>query len=270
MANDEKPKLVIFCEGITEREVLKAFLKPYWLLVFRDAQIIHYEGNGELKRNFAQDVQTELESANTYALCLVDLWGEPFGVYKQGDDIGVRYQQLQAKLYSLVPEAMHSRFGAFPVVMELETWILAAPDVQKKFQSPIPNPETIEQPSAKLDELFGKHYGKNRSYSRSKTTEGRELFSKLVTAQVVYDDNCPHFQQIIHWLQNPKNPLNISLPAKTSTWYLRQQQIQAIEKKILETEIGLKTVGLSTDEKITLEQQLDQLWQEFERLMDET
>ena len=119
--------LLILCEGETERRVIKAFLKPYWEQRFDSAEVIAYEGNGDLKRHFAKDTQDQLASdPGSSVLCLVDLYEEPFKVYALSKmSVEQGFQAVQSYMYGAVDHRFHPRFGAFPVVMEIETWLLA-------------------------------------------------------------------------------------------------------------------------------------------------
>ena len=127
--------LYIFCEGHTEEAVLKNFLRPYWSKRFLDCEVIRYDGAGDLKVNFAADATRELRTEPDAAvLCLVDLYEEPFGVYdKKRMSIEKGFDTVRRQLQGRIDPELWPRFGAFPVVMEPETWLLADEQIQRKI-----------------------------------------------------------------------------------------------------------------------------------------
>lgn len=210
--------LYIFCEGHTEADVLISFLRPYWKQSFTGCEIVRYSGAGDLKAKYVLDAthifKTEPRAA---ILCLIDLYEEPFRVYDR-DRMGLEtgFSALQSALMHPIPPSERHRFGAFPVVMELETWLLADPVLQKRWQVSYPQPETIYRPSQVLKKILSSGYNKR--------IDGRRLFGDA-NAQRVYDDSCPHFRHMIHWLENPLP----ELPFKRSVAYLeRENQFQRL------------------------------------------
>src|SRR5579859_4117866 len=120
-------RLLILCEGDLEQGILKQFLKPYWEQRFDTVEVINYRGNGGLKSNFALDTERQLkQEPESSVLCLVDLHEEPFNLYNRGKmSPEVGFQTIQEFMRTHIEIQFHHRFGAFPIVMEIETWLLA-------------------------------------------------------------------------------------------------------------------------------------------------
>jgi hypothetical protein len=191
--------LLVLCEGDTEKRILEFFLKYYWQQRFQTIEILQYSGNGELKTNFKQDAETQMsQESDSAVLCLVDLYEEPFKLYQPSQmTVEEGFKLVQQFMYSQIKSNFHLRFGAFPVVMEIETWLLADSTIQKHLGENLLEPEQIEHPSAYLKQIYGL---RNKTYG--KITDGVSLFGKAHVKRV-YDDNCPHFQQLIEWLIHP-------------------------------------------------------------------
>jgi hypothetical protein len=190
--------LLILCEGDTEQEVLTHFLRPFWEKRFDSANVLNYRGNGGLKNNFARDTHRELNKAPELSiLCLVDLYEEPFGLFRGKMTRAEGFEAVRAYIYSLVDSRFHHRFGAFPIVMEIETWLLADEKAMAKYggQSD-PNPEMVEHPAERLKKLRPNY--NNR-------INGKNLFG-FASAKRVYDDNCAHFRLLADWLTTPPKP----------------------------------------------------------------
>jgi hypothetical protein len=249
--------LHILCEGVLEKRVLERFLQPFWEKRFETCEVQNYSGNGELKQKFKGDAETQLSTEpDSCVVCLVDLYQEPFGVYdktimntSQGFDVVQKY------MYGQIQERFHPQFGAFPVVMELETWLLADEVIQKHLAIPtVIQPELIPHPAAYLENIYRQ---KNNQYG--KIISGSELFRKSDStgALRVYKDTCPHFNLLADWIINP-TPV---VPSVASQKYLDWQQkcnekYSAFEK--------LNTALEITDE---LFEMIDKSWVEYETLL---
>ncbi|MDX1992416.1 MAG: DUF4276 family protein [bacterium] len=176
-------ELFIICEGHTEANTLKAFLRPYWSKRFDDCQILRRDGNQDVITKLREDVEIALNGYPENAvLCLIDLYEEPFGVYKREMTREEGFRKVKERLEALVAPQFHTRFGAFPVVMEVETWLLVDLDYS--------SPEEVERPAKELKKLKPNY---------NKGIDGSRLF-RSASAQRVYDDNCPHFKLMIDWL----------------------------------------------------------------------
>lgn len=183
----------MLCEGQTEAAILKPFLRPYWEKRFATVEVLHYNGNGELKAKFKKDAEQQLRTeADSSVLCLVDLYHEPFGIYHPDTmTVAEGFQQVQSFMMSQIEARRQHRFGAFPVVMEIETWLLADRYVQRQLSRLIAEPETIPHPTAYLQALY---QAESRYYN--KVVDGRSLFGRAHATEV-YDDNCPHFNLLV-------------------------------------------------------------------------
>ncbi len=243
--------LYIYCEGETEQETLKSFLRHYWSERFVDCDVIKYEGAGGLKVNFAIEAnrtfKTEPESS---VLCLVDLYREPFEVYNRSQmthEEGFLAVQQQL-LAQIEPQYIH-RFGAFPVVMEPETWLLADPKIQSRLSKSYPAPESIEHPVKEL-QIWRKNYNKR--------IDGKNLFGEA-SAKRVYDDNCPHFKAIVEWLSIEPEKLKDPIVDQLSQWSAPLQKLQ-LEKSqaLIKSDSALKNGDL--DEAIK--------WEEHSKAID--
>jgi hypothetical protein len=191
--------LLILCEGKTEGEVLEEFLKPFWSARFQSVEIQHYTGNGQLGARLKADAELQLRTeADSWVLCLVDLYKEPFRVYnRQRMSIEEGFAAVRKELYLRVDAQYHARFGGFPVVMELETWLLADQHIQQRMGSTFTQPENILHPVRELEKWY-----ESRRKAYKKLTSGQLLFREA-SAERVYADNCPHFNQMADWLRNP-------------------------------------------------------------------
>jgi hypothetical protein len=200
-------RLVILCEGFTEKRVLKAFLEPYCRGFKRVDCIIPpgQAGASRLKQEFKRLAETELQSdANAVVFCLIDLLQGPFTYPKTVENDAEPHLARAAYVKRFMEESTHStvrsHFFAFPIVMELETWLLADSEALNKFfrTSDIAgwhSPEMVARPSDELKSLMNRF----RSADYEKTLHGERLF-QLTHAKHVYEDNCPHFEVIVNKL----------------------------------------------------------------------
>lgn len=232
--------LLILCEGVTERRVLKSFLNPYWSVRFQTVEIQSYDGNQELRLNFKADAEKQLSTEpDSCVLCLVDLYEEPFRLYDpQSMTIEEGFDRIRDYMYVQVDARFHSRFGSFPVAMEIETWLLADPNVQQHLgiTNPISYPETEKHPFSYLEKIY---QGRNQQYG--KVNDGITLFRKA-DAQRVYADNCPHFNQMIDWL--------VSKPpdAKAETIRTAQAEWERLRDELYNTMLELDAKAMTDEE----------------------
>lgn len=210
-------RLVILCEGDTEEHVLKEFLAPY-CGKFDRVTLTNMRGAGRLKNNFKDAAEIELQSnPDAYVVCLIDVYEAPFSypgdVAQAADPTPVKFAYIKKYMEDQIADEMRHRFFAFPVVMEIETWLLADPAPLNNYLQPnkpvhYHTPETILHPVAELKDLFWRE--KKKEYS--KVIDGQRLF-KEADAQKVYADNCPHFEQLINQLRRLQGETVDNTPA---------------------------------------------------------
>lgn len=191
--------LLILCEGDLENAVIKQFLQIYWSQRFSHCEVVNYGGAGNLKTKFASDAFHELTAdPQASVLCLIDLYEEPFAVYDKAKMSPTEgFIALREVLLARMPAKFHPRFGAFPVVMEPETWLLADSTLQSgKIGKRYSEPENIDHPTAELERRLSRY---------KKLIDGTNLFARA-SAKRVYEDNCPHFIKLVDWLITPPPP----------------------------------------------------------------
>jgi len=211
--------LLILCEGHVEKRVLKEFLRVYWSQRFKTVEVQNYSGNKELSKNFKADAEQQLtQELTSSVLCLVDLYEEPFGLYQSDISLEENFQRVQERMYRQIDFRLQSRFGAFPVVMEIETWLLADPEIQKHLNQSINFPEAIEHPARRLEEIYE---ARNSKYG--KVADGLSLFQRA-SAKRVFDDNCSHFKQLIAWLTHPPKKKKQKISHKLEIWESERNQ----------------------------------------------
>lgn len=215
------PTLYIFCEGYTEATILCPFLKPYWEQRFSECEVARrYDGKDDLAKNVRKDAHEYLSDPDVFILCVVDLYEAPFRLYdpnKHSYEVGFRI--IQKALYDRIDPLYHARFGAFPIVMELETWLLADKRLQQElFKHDYSYPETIPHPATAL----GKVYSNYR-----KGLNAKSLFEKA-SAKRVYEDTCPHFQKLIDWLI-AANPTQQKKTHEQSRYLNYKQQLEDLQ-----------------------------------------
>lgn len=200
-------KLVILCEGETEEAVLEDFLNPF-CQQFDGVQIINTRGAGRLKAEFKHLAERELQTNDeTVVVCLIDLYQAPFSypraITESATPHEAQFGYIKQYMEERIAPAYRQRFFAFPVVMEIETWLLADDEGLNDYFKPqksqrissYPTPESISHPARELELIWKRH----KKPDFSKTRHGTRLF-KLVNAERVYEDNCPHFEIFINQL----------------------------------------------------------------------
>ena len=191
--------LHILVEGHTEERVIKQFLSDYWKERFEDCIVIYSgSGNGGLIKNYSSEAKMVFQDfKHDVVLVLIDLYEEPTGLYDSNEmthDEG--FQRLKERLESSMSEIYRNRFGGFPVVMEIETWLLADEEVCKRLGvRPFPAPESIEHPVSILKQV-DLQYEKGGEHCQ-------KLFSIAKAKRIYESATCPHFNQLIDWLITP-------------------------------------------------------------------
>lgn len=195
-------RLVILCEGQTEKAVLKDFLAPF-CTGFQRVDVVNAGGVSKLIKAYPQLAATELEADETAVVfCLIDLLNSgvrfPKKLDASTDPYFAQVQYIQTHFAMNIRDALRPRFFAFAVMMELEAWLLADEQaLNAYFKPPQPikrphNPETILKPAEQL-KWWARQF-RNEDYV--KTLHGRRLFA-LADAKRVYEDNCKQFIAII-------------------------------------------------------------------------
>jgi hypothetical protein len=254
-------RLVILCEGYTEEKVLKDFLSPY-CPEFSRIDVLNVAGSGNLKQEFKPLAELELDSdSEAIVFCLIDLLEIPFTFPKYVDAAPDPYHErfvfIQRFMRDKIKESMRDRFFAFPVIMELETWLLADEQAlndyfHSKTSNPIirpHEPESILKPTEELGNLIRRF--RPNEYGYKKTIHGPNIF-KLASARRVYDDNCPHFVLLIKKLMDIQGLLADSLPQfsiPNESLYLRWAELEQ-RREFFWQEFEQK--GDFTDEELTL------------------
>lgn len=216
--------LYIFCEGYTEADTLRTFLQPYWSRRFVACEVIRYVGSGGLMVQFAADAKRELTAEpGASVLCLIDLYKEPFNLYKSGKMSHRHgFELVKQRLEAEIPAIFQTRFGAFPVVMEVETWLLSDQKIQQDLGVSFQVPEDIEHPAEALRKIRPNY---------KKRIDGIELFRRA-SAKRVYDDNCPHFKLMIDWLINPPAkatpPVSKEVEQREIEWQAKLVELRAL------------------------------------------
>jgi hypothetical protein len=197
-------RLVILCEGDTEKRVLKDFLAPY-VHGFQRVTISNMAGSSRLVQEFKGRAELELQDdPEAVVFCLIDLLEAPFAfpraVEQDADPQNARCTYIQRYMRKQIAPALRNRFHVFPVVMELETWLLADVEALRSYfrTNDIAGqtaPERVQQPAAELKSLHHR-FGKG---DYVKTIDGQALFNHA-SAERVYNDQCPHFEELVNAL----------------------------------------------------------------------
>lgn len=260
-------RLVIFCEGDTEATVLKkgfGFLDEY-VQRFSTVIIRNYRGSGNFKTSFVVDAKEELQnSPETFVFGLIDLLNSPINkfpprVENAADPYKAEAAFIKKYFEDQLDDESRTRCFVFPVVMEIETWLLADEEAMGILaESPHPVPEEVREPVQYMKSLWKKV----RDSGYVKPNSSVELF-KRAKATRIYADNCPHFNAIIDKLRElqgeatePQRPL----------FEVRNQQYIEIYNKIMELDLQIHHL---LDEKILVslaQSEQDARWKEATQL----
>lgn len=183
--------LFILVEGETEFAIVKRFLQPYWEQRFKRCEVINYKGSGNLKAKYVERVRKILSQPDQAALVLIDIKNDPYDIQNKAVSLIDAYQRIRHIMYAGLGLEEHDRLGIFPVVVEVETWLLADPTIQQEYlKKEITHPEHEPNPELEIKRL-AKYYKKGLS--------AKKYFDKA-SALDVYNDNCPHFVYLANWL----------------------------------------------------------------------
>lgn len=249
--------LFILVEGDTEDAVVKNFLKPYWERRFVKCEVFNFRGSGNLKGKYVETTRRILSQPNHAALMLIDIKNDPFGIQASSATHKEAYEKLRERLYAGLGMRESAALGIFPVVVELETWLLADPDFQKdRLKKTFLHPENEPNPS----DIIKKHI---TSYRKGQFA--KKHFDSA-SAVKVYEDNCPHFVLLADWITQEQPPqdnrtVRVSAETKQKTSDLQaeyERLTKQIEQNLMRGQTGAAGV-LKTDRKY-IEQQINELW----------
>jgi Domain of unknown function (DUF4276) len=201
-------RLMILCEGETEEAILKDFLAPY-CKSFDKVEVINPGGNAKLIGQYKILTETAIRAdPTTHVFCLIDMYKAPFNypktVHQSAEPFLEQYAYIKRYMEEKIAPQFRQQFFAFPIMMEIETWLLADVEGLNNYFTPsqtevltsYPSPESIAHPAQELERVWRRF--KNIEYGK-KLRHGKTLF-KHVLAKRVYEDNCPHFEAIINQL----------------------------------------------------------------------
>jgi len=244
----ESLTLNILVEGPTEAAVVKDFLSPYWQARFTKCVVANYDGSGNLKMKYVKDTKRLLAQPDQAVLILLDVKNDPFGVSETASSHVEAYQKLQNILYSGLGLAPSNRLGVFPVVREIETWLLADPAIMNRT---ISHPENEGNPANLIP--------------RYKKGERAKPFFHRASAEVVYADNCPHFIKMADWLwgkESPKEELeDVFTPEQRNQLDTLMMQHAALAERINQNIKNghITAAGVLRTDLIYIEQQIKEL-----------
>lgn len=263
-------RLVFIVEGETEQNILKEFFAPY-IAGFSKVETINARGVGKLKQEFKTIAELELLNQDTVVFCLFDLYEAPFKlphyISSNADPNLAIYKYIQKYMKDQISEEFRERFFSFPVMQEVETWLLADfVALQAYFGKsikPYPSPESIVHPANEIKQMLWK-FKKQDNYS--KALEGKRLFS-LASAERVYNDSCPHFEEIINQLLilQGKTPPKLA-PPKIHIDLSIYEELARLQYEIdaIWAEIDNNFHTMSNEQIAAYEQQIKTLEQELE------
>ncbi len=268
-------RLVILCEGDTEKRVLKEFLAPY-CSTFSRIDVLNSRGSGNLKQAFYPLAELELDDdPDAVVFCLIDLLEVPYSfpteTNNSPDPNHAKFMFIQGIMRHRVKESVRERFFVFPVVMELETWLLADDQALMTYFHPPASahniryyePESISRPSDELSNLVRRFRTKEDGYK--KTTHGPNIF-RVASAQRVYADNCPHFKLLIDQLQRVQGLKTDESPPVLIPHHELYQKLEDIEEQYNSLWEKIEEQGDLTDQDCV---QIDFLEREKERIAAE-
>lgn len=201
-------KLVILCEGPTEKAVLKDFLQPF-CLHFQSVRVRNFYGNAKLIKHFKEIAELDYLAVDesTIVFCLIDIYQAPLAfpqtVDAMANPLDAQYAFIKDYFEKQIDSQYGQRFFAFPVVMEVETWLLAdseglnayfKPNKQQRIKA-YPKPEAIEHPKQATKDLWKRF----RVTDYNEHSDGAKIF-KQISAERVYQDTCPHFEMLVNKL----------------------------------------------------------------------
>ncbi|MFH1738690.1 MAG: DUF4276 family protein, partial [bacterium] len=171
-------RIVILCEGVTEKIAVKEFLTPQWKL--HGLARVGLRTIGPVKHNWPKIIAHVEESGNDDSVIavflLLDFYGYP-GVAHLGGDVRQKVKTVIENLHGRVADCCvraRKKFHPHLSVHEIEAWILAewkALAKELKISSSKPHPRAEElnldkPPHNRLHDLFRK--AKKGSYRKNK------------------------------------------------------------------------------------------------------
>jgi hypothetical protein len=199
-------RLLILCEGETELCLLDEanFLNPY----------LQHFGKPKVKKIRGRSLKAYAEAAeghlrlypDSFVFALLDLYEAPIEypekTIKSPNPTDEKFKFLQKAMLDEISPRFRDHYYPFPVVQEIETWILADIQAMRKYLHTevdvIHHPEEIGLPAAeKWNSLMLRYLGKR--YVKGHRRENVKLFTSM-DARRVYADHCPHFVLLIDQL----------------------------------------------------------------------
>jgi hypothetical protein len=254
-------RLVILIEGDTEERTIKDFLAPYCTEFSKVEVLLPPDGGGagnitssqRLNASFKDQVEFELDDADTVVFCLIDMKEIPLTypsyVHDDPEPAIAQYQYIKQFMRERIRANLRDHFYPFPIMQEYETWLLADVEALRQYFSPeiqpYATPESVLDP-AKALEVIAKRFRSGRRKEYNKIRDGIPLFTQA-SAERVYYDNCPHFEDLINTLL----------------------EVQGIKPARQSLEFTVPNQELFT-RLYKLEQQLEDLWRKYENVYEDS
>lgn len=257
--------LYMLVEGQTEKAIMEDFLRPYWEKRFNKCYISNLKGGGNVKASYPNQTKIALSKPDQAVLILIDLKNNPFGIITSASTNAEDYEQIRKIMYASLGMEESARLGIFPVVVEPETWLLADPTIQNKYQlkpAVYAYPENQDDADATVKQYI-RYYNKGESAKK---------YFEQANAVDVYEDNCPHFCKLVDWLQfgtSPTDPPDAENQQQQSVDAAKNYQTQVLQAKYEDLtqrfEKNLKrgqtaAAGILLTERNFVEQQINELW----------
>lgn len=193
-------KLVVFCEGQTEAEVVPPLIRRWLQSQTLEHQVgvrpVQFKGWADLVQGLERHANMHLAKPDVIGVVsLLDLYGAD--LYSTGPS-SVRGRVARGR-HELQARVGSPRFRQFFAVHELEAWLLASPTIfPKSVESLVAakahSPESVDldhPPATFLNEVYRKIL--KRRYH--KTSDGKNLFAKLDPE--VAAAKCPHLREML-------------------------------------------------------------------------
>ncbi len=217
-------RIIVICEGPTEREFCNTILVPYFLSydISIQAPLIKHSHGGIVPWNvFLQQINIHLKSErNAYVTTLIDYYGinetHRFPKWKESGaiaDINDRTDYLEESMKQCVDESLRHRFLPYIQLHEFESLLFSNVEA---FQRVIPREdlvglEELQQVSERFDnpELINNSKTTSPSHRMHRIIKG---YNKIVYGNYLAEDiglptirqRCPRFNRWITTLQQIK------------------------------------------------------------------
>lgn|GEM_PF-2518161 len=198
-------RLHILCEDEYGESILPTFLETF-TTGFTKVSAESFKGSGNLVRDLIEKSEILFKGdkdKDLYVLAMVDVKEFPIrppkSVWDSENPLSAMQTWITRYFVERIPSEFSQRFIMHPTLMELETWILA--DIQslaghlgvkKDVLERSHSPESIDDPTIILKKVI-ERFLPRKTYVKSQSPS---LFKKI-SAQNVYDDNCPAFVRLV-------------------------------------------------------------------------